>query len=246
MISVVMPCWFPDVDSTAMNITEQAVESLGDVELVIIDNGSKYGSGWLNQKASVFLRFPENRGYTVAINRGIDLCTGDVIALVNNDIRVSPFWQEEAKKVLADPEVATVHPKMVDYEAPFGTGEAIIKSGEERRCQNSFVVTTRQFLDQFEAKEISGVYGTGEPNPGRFDENYGIGGGADDWDFAWRIHRLGGKRCYTDTFAFQHMNSFSLKKLGEERQKIVDQNNKYFISKWEKPKEELFREAGLI
>lgn len=139
MISVVMPIWFPDVDAEAMNITEQAIDSLGGVELVAIDNGSRYGSGWLNNKCrtGVFLRFPENRGYTVAINRGIDLCSNEIIALVNNDIRVSSGWQEQAIDILKDPEIATLHPKMVDYESPFGLGDIMMKTGHERWCQNS-------------------------------------------------------------------------------------------------------------
>lgn len=242
MTSVVMPCWFPVVDAEIMNLTEQALESMGDVERVIIDNGSKYGAGWLNQKAHTFLRFPQNKGYTVAINRGILLAEGDLIALANNDIRVSPNWADIAREILADPEIATLHPKMVDYEEPFGLGDVVLKTGHERWCQNSFVVTTRKWLNEMREKESSSVWGVPEPYPGLFDENYGIGGGAEDWEFYLRVRRLGGKTAYTNRISFQHKHSFSLQMLGAERQKIVDQNNEYFKKKWGQSKEEMFEE----
>lgn len=237
MLSVVMPIWFPSVDAESMEVTQAAIDSLGKVELILIDNGSAYGSGWINQRATTFLRFSHNRGYTVAVNRGIDLCTNEVIALVNNDIRVSPGWQEQAIEILKDSEIATLHPKMVDYNSPFATGDVLMKTGHERWCQNSFVVTTRHWLDQMREKESGTVYGY-EQFPGHFDENYGIGGGADDWDFYFRVRNLGGKTCYTNRFAFQHLHSFSLQKLGPEREKIAKQNDDYFTSKWGIKKED--------
>jgi hypothetical protein len=96
------------------------------------------------------------------------------------------------------------------------------------------VVTSRTFLNRFRHEEEGR-----EPYPGLLDENFGVGGGGDDWDFYFRVRKMG-KQCYTNKTAFQHLDSFTLKKLGAERQKIADANDVYFTKKWGIKKEEWF------
>lgn len=221
MISVIIPCWIND-DET-WKVTSDCIDSFrasGELELILVDNASSCGAGYLRSNADIYIHYPENKGFTVAINDGIKLANGEMIVWANNDIRVASNWIEVCRNIDAD----TIHPKMINYDDPFVFGDEVKE--DERLCQNSFVVTKHHDL--------------------LFDEAYGIGGGADDWDMAMKMHKLGMKRVYTNKTAFQHKHSFSLKKLGDERQKIVDQNNTYFEKKWGKPKEVLFKEAGLI
>lgn len=225
MTSVIIPCWINDEET--WKVTNECIESFrasGEVELVVVDNASTVGAGYLRNMADIYIRYPKNLGYTVAINDGIKIANGNMLALANNDIRIAPNWIEVCREILKNTEIATVHPKMTDYDTPFTFGNTV--KDDERLCQNSLTVTCHHDL--------------------LFDEGYGIGGGADDWDFALKVRKLGYSRVYTDKTCFQHKHSFSLKQLGPERQKIVEQNNALFKSKWGMEKEELFKKEGLI
>ena len=232
--SVIIPSWIRD-DKT-WQITKNCIDSFkasGDFEYVLIDNGSTLGSGYLRSEANIYIRFQENRGYTPAVNAGLQLATGDMIAVANNDIRVPTNWEEVCREILKKPEVATVHPRMQRYNDPFNFGDLVAIGGRERWCGFSFWVTSRTFLNRLRQVEEGK-----EPYPGLMDENYGIGGGADDWDFVHR-ERMFGKQCYTNKTAFQHNDSFTLKQLGEEWKKIADQNNAYYFQKWGDTKEHI-------
>jgi GT2 family glycosyltransferase len=203
--------------------------------MILIDNGGTLGGGYLRSMASVYIRFPINLGFTPAVNIGIKIANAKMIAILNNDIRVPNNWATICKEILANNKwVATVHPKMQPYNEPFKFGDLVAVGGRERWCGNSFVVTSRAFLETFRHEEEGK-----EPFPGLLDENYGVGGGADDWDMAFRVRKLG-KQCYTNKTAFQHLDSFTLKKLGAEREKIVQANDEYFTKKWGIKKEDWF------
>jgi len=223
-VSVIIPCWVNDEET--WSITNACIDSFrtcGDLELILVDNASKVGGGWLRKCSDIYIRFPENKGFTVAMNAGLKVANGNYIFLANNDIRVPTNLIDVCIDTQRTYEAGFVYPKMIGYEEPFSSGGQTYAVGKERWCGNSLSMTTRNFLDRV----------------GLFDEGYGIGGGADDWDYSHRVRQLG-KQVFTSKTQFQHLNSFSLKKLGSERQKIVDQNNAYFQKKWGMSKEELF------
>jgi glycosyltransferase involved in cell wall biosynthesis len=234
LTSVIIPIWIRDEET--LQITKNCIDSFknaGDVEFVLIDNGCELGGGYLRSEANIYIRYQQNVGFTPAVNAGIKLATGDVIAIANNDIRVPTNWEVVSRELLQDPAVATLHPRMQLYDEPFKFGD-YVATNRERWCGNSFVVTSRSFLNRFrEAEEGK------EPYPGLLDENFGVGGGGDDWDFYFRVRKLG-KQCYTNKTAFQHLDSFTLKRMGAERQKIADENDAYFTKKWGIKKEEWF------
>lgn len=234
--SVVIPCWINDQET--LDITAHCIQSFrisGDQQLVLVDNASLMAGGLLRSEADIYIRFRKNMGFVPAINAGIKVATGDMVCLANNDIRVPDNWEQVCRDIFAsDSAIAFVHPKMIDYDEPFVFGDLVAPQGRERWCGNSLSVTTRSFMERLKTAETGK-----EAYPGLFDENFGVGGGADDWDFFHRIRKLG-KQCYTNKTAFQHKMSHSLKKLGEERQKIVDQNNEYFFQKYGVTKEEMF------
>ena len=84
-------------------------------EVVLVDNGSpgETASAIGRRLGAVVMRLPVNAGFPGAVNRGLERAAGDVVALLNDDAWCDPGWLESAEKVLADPAVAAVGPKVV-------------------------------------------------------------------------------------------------------------------------------------
>jgi glycosyltransferase involved in cell wall biosynthesis len=233
--SVVIPVWITDDDKlrVAQNCIYSFKAADPDTELVLVDNASTVGGGFLRENASIYIRFPKNVGFTPAINAGIKAANGEMIALANDDIRVPTNWIDVCSQILSEPNVGTVHPRMIKYDEPFNFGDLTAIGGRERWCGGSFIITTRVFLNFMRDFERDT-----EQYPGLYDENYGKGGGGDDWDFVNRVRKLG-KQAYTNKTAFQHLMSYSLQKM-PDRQEVASQNDDYFTKKWGIKKEDLF------
>ena len=64
-------------------------------EVIIIDNGSDLPVfGGFQDKHIVLIRNEENLGFPKAVNQGIEAAKGDIIAILNNDLIVTPHWAE--------------------------------------------------------------------------------------------------------------------------------------------------------
>ena len=97
-------------------------------EVVLVDNGSpgEVASATGRRLGTVVLRLPANVGFPAAVNRGLERATGDVVALLNDDAWCDPGWLDSAEKVLADPAVGAVGPKIL-----FARPHAEIRLDEE-------------------------------------------------------------------------------------------------------------------
>lgn len=72
-------------------------QTLGDLEVIVIDNGSSDGSG--EMVSSEFAEFTliaeqENLGFAEACNRGIEASRGEWVAMLNNDAVAEATWAE--------------------------------------------------------------------------------------------------------------------------------------------------------
>lgn len=239
----IVPVWINDQNT--LDLTKAAIENFktapSEAELILIDNASSLGGGYLREEADIYIRNEANLGYTPAVNQGLKLATGEVITVCNNDILISSNWLAVAEPILRDPTVGVLHFRMVHYHK-FGLilyGNGVAKEGKERWCTNSFFATTRIFLDKL---RIAEKLETDEPNPGLFDENFGKGI-YDDYDWHWRIDQAGFKQAYTDQAYYAHKMGYSFKKMPtEEYEAMIKKNLAYFKSKWGKDPEELFKE----
>ena len=97
-LSVIMPCFI--LNEEILVLTQNAIDSLGDVHLIIIDNASPAGGGLLRDRADLYIRNKSNLGYAIAVNEGIKLSKNEFIAIANNDIRVSKNWQEVTQEII--------------------------------------------------------------------------------------------------------------------------------------------------
>ncbi|HEY3773981.1 MAG TPA: glycosyltransferase family 2 protein [Solirubrobacteraceae bacterium] len=99
-------------------------------EVVVVDNGSSDGSvrnlarDWPDVRV---VALPENVGVTAALNRMVQATTGEYVALLNNDVELSPDWLAVLALALdRDPRVASVAGKLRRMDAP----EIIDRAGD--------------------------------------------------------------------------------------------------------------------
>lgn len=208
MIDVILPVWA--TDSETINVTESAVESLkGAGRLIIIDNGSTIGGGQLREWADVYVRNKTNLGYARAVNQGLNLA-GEIVAVANNDIRVSPNWLEAVRDVenhysrVISGKWGTIHFRMIPYNEPFKYGSEIMSFGRERWCSGSFFVMRNRW---------------------QFDEN--LLNSYDDWDLQYRIRKDRYYTVYTNKAAYQHLDSYTQQKV-EKREDNNKRNREHF------------------
>ena len=217
-IQAVMAAWIKDQD--LLDLTKQSIDSYNQVkgmELVIVDNASPMGGGYLRSEAGIYIRNPKNLGYAPAMNQGLKLTTSKYVALAENDIRVSPNILKVATDILdKDGEVGSVHFRMVPYDEPFSFGNDVWVEGKERWCTISFMVWRRLALPQ-----------------GFFDEGY-ITANYEDWDVQHHSrHALGWKSAYTNLACYQHKDSYTQNQLDQtQRAKEAKENREYFRRKW--------------
>jgi len=83
-------------------------------EIIVVDNASNDDLASIEKAfAGVkLIRLEKNVGYAQAVNIGVDYCSGEYVAVLNNDVVVTPNWLNELVDVLANDEsVAAVCPK---------------------------------------------------------------------------------------------------------------------------------------
>jgi GT2 family glycosyltransferase len=120
-VSVVVPTW------NGHRFLEPCLEALGaqshrDLEVVVVDNGSTDGSRALlaaRFPTARVVAFPQNRGFSVAVNAGIRASAGEVVALLNNDTRADPDWIAALVDALArHPEIGFCASRMLRMDDP--------------------------------------------------------------------------------------------------------------------------------
>lgn len=210
MIDVVMLAY--NFNEELAQLTESAIHSVRQApmgNLILVDNASEVRPGMLRELADVYIRNKKNLGYPAGVNQGVALSKSKYVAIANNDIRVPPNWVEVAERILTNPDIGTVHFRMIPYDQSFNPGDEVWITGKERWCHCSFFVIRKEaFLG--------------------YDENYDKGG-FDDYDHNYRIRRKGWKQAYTNKVEFQHMDSVTYRTMETpEARAIRDTKNKEY------------------
>lgn len=111
-VSVVIPSWNSEKQLKQNLRYVFAAAAKVDAEVVIVDDHSQFddSAGYLKSLGDK-IRFYENKdngGFSYTVNRGVSLARGDLIMLLNTDVRPSQDCFVQARKYFADPAVYAV------------------------------------------------------------------------------------------------------------------------------------------
>lgn len=116
LVSIIIPNW------NGLSYLNTCLESLRGqtypyLELILVDNASTDGSQGFIQESYPEVKLvslDENRGFTGACNRGMELAKGDILVLLNNDTEVDPDWVAEVVAAFErHPEAGMIASKML-------------------------------------------------------------------------------------------------------------------------------------
>ena len=205
-VSIVSPLWI--INDECLTLTKSALASVGDVPYILVDNASPVGGGYLRSVASTYIRNNKNLGFAKAVNQGIKLAKTRYVAILSNDVRISPNWREVGEAAfLRNQDAFSVHFRMTNYDVPFTYGSKIVPTGKERWCTAAFFLLDREKNLFFDEKFFNSF---------------------EDTDLFYRSRLLSYKNVYTDMACYQHKHSFTQKLVGFPK---TGENREYFKQK---------------
>jgi GT2 family glycosyltransferase len=212
LLSIVIPNW-NGKKFLAGCLDSLAEQTYKPLELIIVDNGSQDGSIEFlqaNYPHVRLARFEVNTGFSVAVNRGIQESTGELVALLNNDTIVDPNWAAELVKAMTEhPEISSAGCKMLaydDHEMLDGAGDGYRRGGLPGRIGHRERDTGRFDTPRY----ILGACGGAAlyrrqlfDDIGFFDDDYFAY--LEDVDFGLRAQSAGHKCYYVPTSIVYHL-----------------------------------------
>jgi len=138
-VTVIIPNW-NGREMLEIVLSSLAEQEYDDFSVLVVDNGSDDGSveyvreRWPDVDV---LALPENVGFAPAVNRGIEATGAEYVALLNNDMEVTPTWLGELVLELdRHPEAGSVTSKLLsfhDRDVLDGAGDVLTWSGNANR-----------------------------------------------------------------------------------------------------------------
>lgn len=141
-VSIIVPNWNGRslLEGLLRSIERQCAPDGVRVETIIADNGSSDGSaGMAESRGCRVLRLERNLGVSRALNRGIEAASGEWIALVNNDVELSPQWLALLLQAAGRSGAWFATGRILDFSDRSrldGAGDAICRGGASWRVGN--------------------------------------------------------------------------------------------------------------
>src|SRR5688572_14633842 len=112
MVTAVIPNWNGERFLDAV-LGDLAAQTEPPARVIVVDNGSSDGSiGIARGHRAWVVALEANRGFAHAVNRGVAAAATELVAILNNDVRLAPTWLATLKAALR-----------VDPSASFATGK---------------------------------------------------------------------------------------------------------------------------
>jgi len=113
-VTVVIPHWNRH-DLLASVLGDLRTQTYPIDEVLVMDNGSTDGSPEVAEALGArVVRLPSNRGFAAAVNQGIDECRSELVAILNNDVSLSPDWLHRLIQALDDPAISFATGKLLN------------------------------------------------------------------------------------------------------------------------------------
>ena len=134
-VAVVIPNWNTR-EFLAPCLRSLRQQTFRDFETLVVDSASTDGSVEYIEQNFPEVRtvaLPENRGFSGAVNAGIEASTAELVVLLNNDTEQDPGWLESLVRAAERrPEAGLFASKLVDFgdrRLLDGAGDALRRSG---------------------------------------------------------------------------------------------------------------------
>jgi GT2 family glycosyltransferase len=209
-------------------------------EVIVVDNASSDETrlglyGYACQRPELRVVYNgENRGFAAANNQGLNLASGELLVLLNNDTLVTPGWTRKLARWLEDPAIGLVGPVTnwvgnealveADYEDLAGLNRFAAWRGRTHAGRGFDIGVLAMYCVAMRRDVFKRV--------GGLDERFEVGMFEDD-DYARRVRAQGLRVvCAEDTF-IHHFGNASFGTLDRaEYQALFGRNRARFEQKW--------------
>jgi GT2 family glycosyltransferase/glycosyltransferase involved in cell wall biosynthesis len=219
-----------------------------NLEIVLVDNGSTDGTReWLEQEASVrgadfrLIAFPDNRGFSPAVNAGAASAGGALLCLLNNDTVVTRGWLSALERHLErDPTLGMVGPSTNEIANAAKVPVGYREPGELEPWARAF---TRERTGRTQAVEMLAFFCVLFPRRvfetvGPLDERFAVGMFEDD-DYCRRVREKGWRVAVARDSFVHHWGRGSFRAFPEEEYlRIYRENRERYARKWGAPPRE--------
>ena len=242
-------------------LTERCLQSLtlhserGSTEIVVVDNASQDVTptqlqAWAAQDPEhrrIVLN-AENKGFGPAVNQGLALAKGDYLAVLNNDIIVSPGWARGMRRHLQTrPSLGM----LCSITNNIGNEAQVALAGSTvaEVFQSAQAYTLRK-VGQFLPLQVCAFFCVMMHRKtyqavGPMDEQF-VPGFFEDDDYCLRIKALGLEvGCAEDVFVYHELSASFDKLKSAHRQEIFERNKALFEKKWGAWKPHTYRPESL-
>lgn len=206
-------------------------------EIIVVDNASTDGTAaWCMQEKLIVISLPTNVGFPAACNKGLQLSSGDILILLNNDTVVTPHWLSNMTAALGSaPDVGIVGPVTNYASGSQQVHYPFEDLAEFQRIAAEVNVTTPSSWRRVERiVGICFVFRRGLMETiGLLDERFSPGHYEDD-DYCLRARMHGYSLLVCHDTLIYHEGSASFKREGTHKQhEIVERNYQMFKDKWQ-------------
>jgi GT2 family glycosyltransferase len=225
------------VTYNAIEHTRACLDTLGDADVIVVDNASTDGTVELLRARGIrHIANGRNEGFPAAVNRGIAATTSPAIVILNNDTLVPPGALTRLVGHALERQVGIVvavtnhsaNASRVDVD--YRTVEGFLAFAERRAREHE----GERFDVDYAAMYCVALRREVFDRIGPLDEQFTVGM-YEDADYSERVRRAGLRVvCAADTF-IHHYGSASFDRLSQKTYfELMERNRELYEGKWEK------------
>ena len=230
-----------------LDYTQKCIDSIRkhtrqNYELILVDNGSKDGTGdyFRSVPGAKVIGNASNQGVAKGWNQGMRLADGDYILILNNDVIVGPDWLENMIRLAeSDPSIGLVGPRSNYIAGPQVVADVTYKAASGYREEGILpFIGNWQARHELSADEFPFIKGFCHLIPlrvfrqvGFYDERYGKGNFEDD-DYCMRVRFHGFRALFANDSFIHHFGSVSFNQESNDWRALMIENQKKYEAKW--------------